>query len=278
MSEPTKDTDQPEKTSPRTERILRYISGLSGARSQTATVEGSSSRSGGYPGYGTASDTAEVLATFRETLARLGSEVEEMIREVTGSVGGYERWEADRDALNTYFSLWRDHLSDLEDEGIPPDDPDATELGISLRSHEIRQGTRTLRNLMGHFVEAMRGDKEEAEALREHLEQMDHESEPHPQPEIPQQSGGMFNWFTNASHQEIVDFLLDLGNSTNSSDMDQQRAILVEEITAPDENGYARNLSEEALDYYRVAVESLYTAIQSQSQGPDTASDETSYG
>jgi hypothetical protein len=187
MSEPTKDTDQPEKTSPRTERILRYISGLSGARSQTATVEGSSSRSGGYPGYGTASDTAEVLATFRETLARLGSEVEEMIREVTGSVGGYERWEADRDALNTYFSLWRDHLSDLEDEGIPPDDPDATELGISLRSHEIRQGTRTLRNLMGHFVEAMRGDKEEVEALREHLEQMDHESEPRTRSGSPSQ-------------------------------------------------------------------------------------------
>jgi hypothetical protein len=96
-------------------------------------VEGSSSRSGGYPGYGTASDTAEVLATFRETLARLGSEVEEMIREVTGSVGGYERWEADRDALNTYFSLWRDHLSDLEDEGIPPDDPDAWDLTTEPR-------------------------------------------------------------------------------------------------------------------------------------------------
>jgi hypothetical protein len=120
---------------------------------------------------------------------------------------------------------------------------------------------------------------EEPESSRKGKEPESYSSrDPDPQPEIPQQSGGMFNWFTNASHQEIVDFLLDLGNSTNSSDMDQQRAILVEEITAPDENGYARNLSEEALDYYRVAVESLYTAFQSQSQGPDTASDETSYG
>ncbi|GFZ51673.1 hypothetical protein JCM24511_09441 [Saitozyma sp. JCM 24511] len=101
--------------------------------------------------------------------------------------------------------------------------------------------------------------------------------DPDPQSEIPQQSGGMFNWCTDASHQEIVDFLLDLGHSTNSSVMEQQRAILVEEMTAPEENGHARILSEEALDYYRVAVESLYTAIQSQSQGANDASDERSY-
>ncbi|GFZ51672.1 hypothetical protein JCM24511_09440 [Saitozyma sp. JCM 24511] len=187
MSAPTNDTDQPEKMSPRTQRVLRYVSGLSGARSRITTVEGSCSRSGGYPGYGTASDTAEVLATFHETLARSATEVENMISEVTGLVGGYERWQDDRDALNTYLSLWSDHLSDLEDEGIPQDGPDATELGVSLLSHEISQGTMTLKSLVGHFVEAMKGNEKEAEALREHLEQMDHLSEPHTPSRRPSQ-------------------------------------------------------------------------------------------
>lgn len=179
MSEPSKPTDQPDKTAARTQRILRYISELSGAPSLKSTVEGSSSSSrfAACPGSASASDTADVLATLRETVSKSISEVEGLISKVTESAGAYGGWKGDRDRVNAYLSTFRDSVADLEEGGIPRDGPDATELGISLLSYEVSKTAMMLKTLVGHFVEAMKADKKEAEVLRDYLKQLDHMSE-----------------------------------------------------------------------------------------------------
>lgn len=125
-----------------------------------------------------------------------------------------------------------------------------------------------------------RNGKEPESSSRKGKEPERYSSPQQPQPEIPQQSGGMLNWLTNANQQEIVDLLLDLRVQTNSFALEHQRSLLVEQMTASEDNVFAPTWSEEQLDYYRAAVDSLYTAIQTQSEDPNATSTsyETPYG